>query len=551
MFVSECVAHQPAAMSSPLAVTRDHSPTSFASTRYPSRVAAPRFPRFLTAMLCASLLAGCGTFRSYRAEMDETLSRAASGDVAGAIKVVEKNNSLMGGKDLLYHMELGELKRMAGDYEGSFAALSAADAELIAWEQASRLDPDRVTGQVASYLLNDRVRTYEGHDYEKVMVTTRMAMDHLARGDWDNARVEIKRTHEREAFISELRTQEYLKVQEEAKRRGVDPSFKEIGGYPVHALETPEALSLRNSYQNALSHYLAGFVYEALGEIGLSAPGYRKAIELKPGQPLLEQALAGLDERSSAADDGTCDMLMIIETGAIPGRISQNFNLPIPILAYGTFVTMPISFPILPPPPMAYQAPDVQVDRNGSVPTAHVLDLDAVARRALKEEMPSIMLRAFIRASSKAVAQYQLQQQMAQRNRKQNDGGLGAALALLAVQIGGVIVEQADERGWRMLPEQVSIARVRIPRGQHAVDIRTESGTAGFQVNVTGRHALVSVRLLRGQSFASPATSPGGATTPPPAQSTRFDGESGQPLYARTEVIEFPHPLPPPRRTAQ
>ncbi|MBL8532873.1 MAG: hypothetical protein JNL33_03360, partial [Betaproteobacteria bacterium] len=189
-------------MSSPLAVTRDHSPTSFASTRYPSRVAAPRFPRFLTAMLCASLLAGCGTFRSYRAEMDETLSRAASGDVAGAIKVVEKNNSLMGGKDLLYHMELGELKRMAGDYEGSFAALSAADAELIAWEQASRLDPDRVTGQVASYLLNDRVRTYEGHDYEKVMVTTRMAMDHLARGDWDNARVEIKRTHEREAFIS-------------------------------------------------------------------------------------------------------------------------------------------------------------------------------------------------------------------------------------------------------------------------------------------------------------------------------------------------------------
>ena len=51
-------------------------------------------------------------------------------------------------------------------------------------------------------------------------------------------------------------------------------------------------LALKNGYSNALSHYLAGFLYEVLGESGLAAPGYRKAIELKPETGVLEEACA-------------------------------------------------------------------------------------------------------------------------------------------------------------------------------------------------------------------------------------------------------------------
>ena len=39
------------------------------------------------------------------------------------------------------------------------------------------------------------------------------------------------------------------------------------------SLDAPEVVSLKNSYQSAFSHYLAGFVYEALGEKDLAAPG--------------------------------------------------------------------------------------------------------------------------------------------------------------------------------------------------------------------------------------------------------------------------------------
>jgi hypothetical protein len=424
--------------------------------------------RSLALVCVTAVLTGCGALRSYRAEMDKVMERTAAGDVPGAISVLEKHNS-SDTKDILYFMELGELRRFENDFAGSFEALRNADTEVLAWEAAARLDPTRTVGRTASFIVNDRVRTYEGFDYEKVLITTRMAMNHLALGDWDKARIEIKRTHEREAFIAEIRAKEYQKVLEEAEGKGAQVSFREISGYPVQSLQTPEALALRNGYQNALSHYLAGFVYEALGEPSLAAPGYRKAIELRPGESALDDALAGLDERTGAPDDSLCDTLFVIETGAIPGRESRTFSLPIPVPAYGTFTLIQASFPVLPPAPMGYQRPDIQIDGSETLPTAHILDLDAVARRALQDDMPGIMLRAFVRTATRAVAQYEMQRQMmaSQSRNRQSGGGdaLGMALALIAMQIGGAIVEQADERGWRTLPSQVTIARVRLPRG--------------------------------------------------------------------------------------
>jgi hypothetical protein len=490
--------------------------------------------RLLACLLIATSLAGCGAMRSYRAEMDETLRHAAEGDLPGALKVLDKNNK-RDSKDLLYFLERGELKRLENDYTGSFEALRAADTEILAWEAAAKLDPTRNVGKAASFLVNDRLRTYEGFDYEKVFVTTRLAMNHLALGDFDQARIEIKRTHEREAFIAEIRAQEYQKVRDEALAKGAKVSFREINGYPVQGIETPEAAALRNGYQNALSHYLAGFVYEALGEQSLAAPGYRTAIELRPGESVLDDTLAGLDARIDAPDDGGCETVFVIETGAIPGRISQSFSLPIPVLAYGAITYIQASFPVLPPPAMGYQPPDVLIDGSTSVPTAHILDLDAMARRALADEMPGIMLRTFTRSATKAIAQFELQRQMLQQQRRGQDS-LGAALALIVLQIGGAIVEQADERGWRTLPAQVAIARAHLPRGRHTVAIRTDNGLAQFEVNLAGRHALVGVRLFRGRSFV--AVPPG--ARPAEAAPSEASDPSGEALYARVETIDIP-----------
>jgi len=460
----------------------------------------------------AALCSGCATFRSYDKELSGTISQVESGDVRGAIHSLESHTRSKD-RDLLYFFELGELQRLEDRYADSQKSWMNADASVRRWEASARADPARVLANATSYLINDKSRPYEGHDYEKVMVTTRIALNFLALGDFQNARVAIKQTHEREAVIADVRAKEVNEVQRDAAQRGAVVSFKELNGYPVQTIDNPEVNALKNSYQSALSHYLAGFIYEALGEPSLAAAGYRQAIELQPNRPLLEDALRGLDERTSAPADGLTDVLFVVESGAAPARESREFPLPIPVNY--TLVLIPISFPVMqarlnPPPPA-----DLVIDSGQPLTVVPITSIDLMARRALKDEMPGIMLRGAIRSTSKAVAQYALQNQAQQHN----NGMVG--LAAFAFMVGSYVTESADERTWRTLPSEIAIARARIAPGSHNITLHTAAGPRNVQVNVSGRYALVGLRLFNNQLFLqAPASAPVQATPGRRAPST-------------------------------
>jgi hypothetical protein len=458
-----------------------------------------RFPAVTLPLTLAALaLPGCATVRSYDAELRQTLSIAASGRVDAAIRTLDRSNK-GDDKDLLYYMEMGELQRLARHYDKSQQVWLRADQKVQEWEAAARLDPLRVSGSVASYIVNDKLRPYEGQDFEKVMLTTRIAMNFLANGDLERARVAIKQTHEREALIAEVRSRQYEQLEQEARKKGAGTSFRELNGYPVASLDTPEARALRNSYQSAFSHYLAGFVYEALGEPSLAAAGYRQAIELRGDTSLLDEGLAGLDQRVAARDDGRTDVLFVIETGLAPARVSQRFSLPIPL--NDRFVLATVSFPVL-----QSQAPDAGVSwlsLNGQeLAATTITSVDAMARRALEDEMPGIMLRGFVRATGKAIAQYQAQRQADQR-RAQGDDSAAAALEVAAasVMIGSLVTESADERGWRSLPATIHVARAKVQPGSYALSLDAPGRPQPVRVNIGGRHAFVALRLMGGRLF--------------------------------------------------
>jgi hypothetical protein len=493
-----------------------------------------RFPAVsLSLTLAVLVLSGCATFRSYDAELRQTLSMAASGQVDAAIKTLDKHNK-GDEKDLLYYMEMGELQRLRSHYDKSQHVWMSADKKVQEWEAAAKLDPLRVSGSVASYLLNDKLRPYQGQDFEKVMLTTRMAMNFLAKGDFDSARVAIKQTHEREALIADVRSKQYAQVEDQARKKGASTSFRELNGYPVATIDTPEVRALRNSYQSAFSHYLAGFIYEALGEPSLAAAGYRQAIELRGSTPLLDEGLAALDQRVAARDDGRTDVLFAIETGLAPARVSQQFSLPIPV--NDRLILISVSFPVL-----QNQAPDTSVSRlllNGQdeVPAAKITSVDAMARRALEDEMPGIMLRGFVRSTGKAVAQYQAQRQ-AELRRKQGDDGASAALdaAAIALMIGSVATESADERGWRSLPATIHVARTKLPPGSYSLSLDAPGGQQSVQVNIGGRHAFVALRLIGGRLFTMlPPASGDGA--PPAASTQSTEGPRAPPVNVSTTM---------------
>lgn len=461
-----------------------------------------------TALILSVQLAGCSAFRSYDTELKETNQQLSGGNVDDALLVLEKNNT-SADKDLLYYFEKGELLRVKGDLNASQTAWRSADQVVFKWEEAVKFDTDKYVAQFGSYLVNDKVRRYEGYDYEKVMLTTQMALNLLARNDFDGARIEIKKTHEREAVIADLRDKEYLKSEEEARENGVSTQFKDLKGYPVESLDAPEVVGLKNSYQSAFSHYLSGFVYEALGEKDLAAPGYRQAAELRPNTPLLDQALLDLDDDGSKAlatksskgkkdskeskaiaesapgTEGTSDVLIVVQSGFAPARDSVRIPLPLPIA--NNIVITALSFPVIRPDTSTQRFSQIAV--NGAPVNLTLLNSTTdMSRRALRDDMPGIILRTSVRAISRGVAQKQL-----------NDAN---PLAGLAMGIASAIVEGADTRTWRTLPDTTQVVRLRLKPGEHDVVLPSALGGTHVKVKIDQPYQVVALRAVSNQVYA-------------------------------------------------
>ena len=436
--------------------------------------------RLWGALALSVSLAGCATMQSHdKLATEVQASSRAEGIPAALARLDASAKSDDDKKALLYNLERGELLRLDNRYEDSIQSFMVADARVKEWEETAKLDPGKLMGTMGAALISERLKSYEGQDYEKVFLTTRLALNRVALGDLENARVDIKRTHEREAVIAEFRAKEMAAAEEEAQSKGATKGGKELDGYPVETLNDPEVLALKNGYQNALSHYLSGYLYEVMNEPGLAAPGYRKAIELKPETAVLEEGLRGLDKRTSFTwkrRQRMTDVLFLVEAGDAPARKPRAFTLPVP--TGRGMVTASISYPVIEPSndPLL-----TQVSAGGQdLKLERVVDVNVMARRVLKDEMPGMVLRGVTRAVAKGVVQDQLQK---------NAGLFGALVGAVA----SVATEQADDRMWRMLPGRVYVARGYLPPGEHTVSINGRQ--LPQPIKIDGQYALVPLRM--------------------------------------------------------
>jgi uncharacterized protein len=442
---------------------------------------------YLLPVTVALALTGCATGPTHDSKLASSIAATTKGDIDDAIIHLEKQIASGSNKaDLLLNLEKGELLRIGARYRDSQAAFEVADVKIKEWEELAKSAPDKLMAQVGAVFMGDASRTYEGQDYEKVMLTTRMAMNRLNLGDLDTARVDIKRTHEREAIIAEFRARETAEAEKEAADKGIATASKELNGYPVETLNDPEVLKLKNGYQNALSHYLAGFVYEALNEPGLAAPGYRKAIELRPDLPVLEEGLRGLDQRTSfRRQKNMTDVLFIVESGNAPARQSKKIAFPVPVPS--GLITVSFSFPVIYPEKDSLHLSQVNLG-SLSLPAALVTDFNVMARKALKEELPGIQARAAVRAIGKGIIQDQANKRLGMF------GGLVGNIIAAATE------PEADDRMWRGLPERVFIARSFVAPGEYEVRIPNQ-GDSNKKLAIGGRYMVIPVRMFKNKTY--------------------------------------------------
>lgn len=438
----------------------------------------------ITVISLLIVLSGCAALSSYDNQSVETLDALRSGNINLALAKYQDLDPEKKKPKILPYLEKGSIEFMASDAESAIQSWKVADAIVQEWEEKSKLDATKVAGNVGSIIVNDKVQTYEAANYEKVFLTTSMAVAQASMGNWDIARTEIKKTHERESIIANVNGKKYAEVEEEAEKADHKvKSYKELDGYPVEIFESQKVLKLKNSYQNALSHYLAGYIYEALGESSLSAPGYRKAIELNPSARILERGLAELETRSGVGNKAanTSDVLFVLYSGEIAAKKSQTISIPV-ATANGLIVT-PISFPIYQPSPYHYS--DLLTVNGAPITMEAIMDVDSMAIRELKDEMPGILLRSTIRAAAKSLAQKEVQDQN--------------VWAGLAMSVAAVLTESADERMWRTLPSNIKLHRQNLSYGEHSITV----GGKLVKIAVNDDYTVIPIRVVGNNVYSN------------------------------------------------
>lgn len=496
----------------------------------------PKLPEFsalsvlkFAPILAIILLVGCAT-QTQQIKMNDAKEQFKNGDLQNTTAAIQ---SAFKDKNTLYYMELGGVQRLQGPSQipNSTQNLLAADQLVSRWQLTTSDKLRRSFSGASSYVLSEGFSSeYDPKPYEVSFLSQAIALNHISQGRWDDAMVEAKKMAQREKIIEELIQSKVLAVskteqeqQNNQTTRGATSRIQDINGYPINLLDDEETRSLKNSYQNPAAYYLSGFIHESQGEASLAAPGYRLAIELRPQVNFFKTSVAKLDANiANQSKKSFADTLIVIDTGYMPKitpyQISQTFNLG------GNPKLITLTFPLIEKSTERFRPTFVQLgDKPANLEL--VANIDSMARRNLRDEMPSYVLRATSRALVSLAAQYaadQAAQQAARKNNNQNNGSAAiiGAIAGMITGYGLQAINVTDTRHWSTLPAQTYMARMGLPIGPTVLKYTLPSGiTLSQTVNLVGGYNVVYIRMFRNRATVltsnDPAALPAKAVTAP------------------------------------
>jgi hypothetical protein len=190
----------------------------------------------LTAVIL--VFTGCGIPFQKKLDMYLQAEQYKEADALIQMEKTKPKENVYGDKnELLYFFDKGAILQMLKDYAGSTAILQKADDKI------SALYTKSVLNEIGSLLSSDNALEYRGEDFEQVMVDIMKALNFMYSGDFDGARVEVKKIN--------------------AKLNAFSDEYGEKCIYT----------------EDAFARYLGGFAYEALGEMNDAYIDYKKSLQ--------------------------------------------------------------------------------------------------------------------------------------------------------------------------------------------------------------------------------------------------------------------------------
>ncbi|MFY7927551.1 MAG: COG3014 family protein, partial [Oligoflexus sp.] len=355
---------------------------------------------------------------------------------ASGIKEQERNR-------LLYLLERASILDRMGQGEDSRQLLLKADRVV------DQLFTTSVSKEAATYVYNESVQDYPGEDYEKVAIHTMLAHSFLEDGNLDSARVEAARINTRLAEINNFYKENKNKYKEDAYARYLAGMiFESLGEFDSAIVDYRNALRVyEGDYSKYFETRAPSQLIEALHQLLLRRNRGDEARQLRERYETILKHKSPVQDREPKAE-----LVVIHELGQIASKERSEFIYPI-----GDQVVR-FSFPVIRPRKFSFARTGVAV-QDSSVEIGEMFqNLDRIAAETLEDRR--------LRMLAKSAARLILKGQLSQKAEKEF-GPLG----WLAANIYGAVTETADTRSWTLLPAAVSVTRVQLKPGEYDVTI--------------------------------------------------------------------------------
>ncbi|MFA7402801.1 MAG: hypothetical protein WC007_02315 [Pelobacteraceae bacterium] len=460
----------------------------------------------LAAFLIMTGCAATSTFTAYPHKIQPlitSLTNRTPIDLSQCLSAECKSKDL-----ILYNMERGRYAQIIGYSDVSMADFKASMEKIRENDEKALISASDVGANVAATLVNDNAIPYEGEGYERVLLHHYQALNYLKKKDIEGAGVEVRRANAEQNESLKRYEKELEKSREEASEKRINANS--VSSIDRRYAQMDEVAGrVKNSFQNAYTFYLSGYIYELLEQPNDAYIDYKKALEIYPENRYLQKDVlrlaAKLDMREdldelkqrfpvgrkrfideSSTDSG--ELLVLFEDGFVPQK--HEIKIPIPINRSG-LVT--IAFPIY-QEKWSDQVP-LQILNNNELlgSTEPICDIRALAVKALTEKVPVIATRQIIRAVAKGVTSAEAKKKM---------GDLGQ----FAANIWNLVSENADLRSWLTLPANAQILRTKLPAGRYLLALQHPMAGgpayADIEIAAYGKTVLQVIRT-GGQIYSS------------------------------------------------
>ncbi len=448
------------------------------------------------------LLGGCAStavFVPYPSQIAPIKQQIESGQYQAA---QEKLNKYRNSADkILYLLERGRTAQVARDYPTSTADFAAAIDAIEANERKARITASGSFATGASILVNDNAIPYAEKPFERVFLHHYQALNYLFSGNVEAAAVEVRRANEQQELALDAHDAELAALEKRHRTElASNPNFMES-----YATMRAAAGRVKNSFQNAYTFYASGVIWELDDKPNDAYIDYKKALEIFPDNPFVQRDVLRLAralsmnedlERFSkqfkveepAADPRGGELIVFFDSGYVPTK--QEIKIPIAIRD-GLYA---VAFPIYRDEWRRTPLLSVSLADSRALGTASpIVNVQALAAKALQEELPGMLVRQVLRVAAK-------------RNTTKQAGQTFGYFGAFASNVLNFLTENADLRGWLTLPNEAQVFRTPLQPGKHTLLLRSGSASDRVTVDIdkqrkTLLHVVYTGRAIRVSSI--------------------------------------------------